>query len=999
MRRAQRATSTISTFQLLGAGALLLVVVVGMAVLFAPRKPPPPPASDIRYAERPAERQPPPPVLDDPPSTFAPRRERAADRAAESPPSAQPAPRVLLGTGAAHIVRGVVRDAATRAPLPGVRVAAMRVVDGNADGIRAAWERFAAEDAAIAEAGFNGMLESLHGDRESAMTDADGAFQFTFPERLDVPAIYRVEATPRGRLAAHAETDPLGPGAAEAFVELTVSEGARVRGRITEVGAATPAPGILVVLEQDTTRRAITDDEGRYEIGGLVQGEFGVFAELANTPYRAGRTLPYRKVLIQTPDQIIENIDFTVDPAGLVWGYVTDPEGNPVRGSDVLLVTSDSVFTQAITAALNQAPPIRGRSQEDGYYELAGVPLNREWRLYAASNSHAPQLADPFVLTPQFREARVDLFLFSGTTVQGQVVEPNGRPVPDAQVTCIPAYTSMLGNLNAAQAFRTAQSDADGTFEIRELPAGAYQILARKRGYKFSTMGDPVYPDGYSPIRGVRVVLHPVDAGSNSIYGTVTTAAGDPVSGAEIRVSGIGAQSFEEAVFNTTTDSRGAYRIDGVEAGAYGMTVRAEGYAARRLAGVRLNAPTDVVLVASGVVRGRVLVRETNRPPDPPEYSVAATRISADGSLDLFNPGAMDGGFRGNLTDPEGRFELYLPEGNYLLEGRAAGLVPGREQVAVSAGLVQDNVILYLSAAGGSISGRVVTSDGKSPQGAEVVAVEFTSVSEAMLMLASGGLPDDRTQRVGEDGAFSFSGLPAGEYLVLARHTGYANGVSDTIPLAERGNVEGIEVRLGAGGAIEGSVYRNGRPLADALIVVVGEGGTQSVSSDANGRYRVDGLAAGTYQVTVTPLGGMDLIGGTPQIQSTSLEVVEGQVTRHDFGDGSGTQVIGRCEPPPPGGLFALPGFAVLRPFGFPIAEFGEILDRPERLLRLQGQIASITPGSGDFTIEDVFPGEYQLDIFYPVPGQLGAFRYVHIETVTVTGEEDVRLDLGINTF
>jgi hypothetical protein len=897
------------------------------------------------------------------------------------------------------VIRGVVLDALTRAPLPGVRVEAGIKPFDDLVAIREAWEN----DPVMQRYQPDGVgeVDSMLAARETAsvITDAQGEFRVEIPRTHAHPFPYQVETTPAGRLTARVDTAPLGPEQPEAVVEVLVSDGAHVRGRITETGSSTPAVGVLVRLEQDSTKRAISDADGYYDLGGLLPGDYGVLAELSNTPYRSGKTLPYRKVAIRAPDQVIENVDFTVDPAGLVWGYVTTPEREPVQGSDVVLVTSESVFSQAITAALNQAPPIRGRSQEDGYYELTGVPLNREWRLYATSNAQAPQLVEPFLLTPQKREARVDIFLFPGTTVQGRVVEPSGAPVPDAQVTCIPAYTKMLSSLDTAQAFRGTQSDADGYFEIAELPAGSYQILGRKRGYKFSTMGDPVYPDGYSPIRGVQVVLHPIDAGSNSIFGTVSDAAGNPISGAAVEVRGVGAQSFEEASFSTTTDSRGAYRIDGVEAGAYGMTVGHEGYAPRRLAAVRLNAATDVVLIAAGVVRGRVLVRETNRPTDPIPYQVAAVRVTSDGGLD-FNPADRAAMGEGRtFNDPEGRFELYVPEGNYLMEARAAALVPGREAITVAAGQVTDDVVLYLSEAGGRISGRVVTSDGKSPQGAEVFAIEYTSMSEAMLMLASGGLPEDRVQRVGEDGQFTFEGLPAGEYVVVARHSGYANGISDPVALEERGNSEGVEVRLGAGGTIEGTVYQGGRAVADALIVVVGEGGTQSVSSLADGSYRIEGLAAGTYQVTMTPIGGGDLLGGVGQIQSVSLEVVEGRVTRHDFGDGSGTKVTGICTPPPPGGLFTLPGFAVLRPVGFPIAELGEILERPERLLRLQGQIASITPGVGDFTIDDVFPGEYQLDIFYPVSGQLGAFRYVHLESVTVSGEEDVQLEIGVNTF
>lgn len=980
MRRSQRSTSTFSTLQLALSGLGLLAIVIVGALLWAPRKPTAPPTSAIAYQPRPESRV-------EPPATPAPPAPEAAPApvvplpAPATPPQPAPAASGLR-------LQGTVQDAHSHEPLPGIRLQLTR--EARVDELQDLSAREAAAKAAQDEDAIKAVDEA-----RQAMTATTEAFSLEeghYEIAVPAPGNYHVATTTSGYVPFTSDTVTLDAQNPASTIDILLSTGARVRGRVTETTGSKPAPDIVIRLEQNGDQKTLTDAQGNYELGGLLPGEYGILAELSRTPYRTGKTLPYQKIKITDPNQTLENINFTVDPAGLVWGYVTTPDRSPVKGSEVVLCTSDSVFSQAISAAINQAPPIRDRSEEDGYYELTGVPLNEEWRLYATSNKSAPQLADPFLLTAQKREVRIDVFLFPGTLVQGRVVDPSGRPIADAMVNCVPSFTKLLSPLDTPQAFRNARSDADGYFEIPELPAGTYQIFGRKKGYKFSTVGDPIYPDGYSPISGFQVTLYPVEAGKNSVFGTVRTAAQQPISGAQVTLRGVGAESFDDVSQSTTSSGNGEFRIDDLEAGSYTATITAEGYAPRRM-GMRLNGPNDAVLIAAGVVRGRVLIRETNAP--PAQYEVAALRQDSEGrtTFSLTDIGEASGK---TFNDPEGRFELYLPEGAYQLEARAGGLTPGREDVVITSGEVTDNVTLFVAEAGGTISGRVVTSDGGSPQGAEVFALDYTSLAEAIALIAAGGLAENRKQIVGQDGAFTFENLPEGQYLIVARHTGYANGQSELIQLAAQGNEDGVEVRLGAGGAIEGYVRRRGQLVANALIVVVGEGGTKSTSTNNEGFYRVENLATGTYQVTMTPVGAGDL-SAINEIQSASVEVSEGTTTQHNFGDGTGATIDGVCDPPPPGGLIALPGFALLRPPGFPVAALGDILEGPESVLRLQGQLAAVSPGSGQFTIEDVFPGEYQLDIFYPVPGQLGSYRYVHAETVVVADESEIPLTVAVS--
>ncbi|MCP4641428.1 MAG: carboxypeptidase regulatory-like domain-containing protein, partial [bacterium] len=365
-----------------------------------------------------------------------------------------------------------------------------------------------------------------------------------------------------------------------------------------------------------------TDRNGDYTIQGLVPGEYEVMLNLRDAPYELTGGIPTRKVTVHTPTERVTGIDFVVEAAGLVWGYVLGDKRDPVRGSEVLLCSDQSIVNQALSAVTKQAPPVHDKSNDDGFYELMGVPLNQEWRVYALSEDWAPQLSDPFILTDRARSVRVDLYVLSGTDVYGRVVSSEGGGVPRADTFCIPSISKFFKPLDMPPAFREVRSEEDGSFVIHDLPAGDYQVLAQKDGFKFAARGRPIHPDGYSDIHHVEIVLIPVETGDYAIYGMVMDPWDNPIEGAHVTLFGGSAASMTAEGRETTTDAQGNYVFVGVDAGFYMLTCSAEGYATKNVSNVRLQEPTDIVLEPTSIIRGRVLVRETGMPPE--SYSVRA---------------------------------------------------------------------------------------------------------------------------------------------------------------------------------------------------------------------------------------------------------------------------------------------------------------------------------------------------------------------------------------
>ena len=981
MTRRHKSTSSVSTLQILFAVVALLVVLISIALMLAPKKPKAPPPSAMSYAERPKER-----------SVEAPREKRAV-QAPSTPKPATPEPPAPPEEpeeeAREFVMTGRVTDSRTRAPVYKARVRAQR--EWTAAEERGWQERNKAMIAARDGKELDALREEEKGLRLSAHTWTNEGGEFEI--RISQGGDYHIEVLRAGYLPGKAEVEGLGKNGTERVVNIALSVGAEILGRVTESGSSIGAKDLFIRLEpievdkgnyhlamyNRRENRCTTDDDGHYSLGGLVPGEYAVSVDVSQSPYKIGKVMPYQKVIISHPDQQVRGVDFEVDAAGVVWGYVVTPEGDPIDGAEVLLCTSDSVLSQALSAMVHRAPPAHDRSEADGYYELLGVPLNEEWRVYAMSKDHSPQLADPFLLTNSKRSVRIDIFLFGGTTVYGWVVDPQGGPIANADVLCIPGFTSLLSPMDNPQAFRDGRANEFGEFELKDLPAGSYQIFARQDGYKLSAMGEPVYPNGYTDITNVQIVLYPVDEGDHAIFGIVTDAAGAPLDGVHVRVEGFGTESLSNVNWETTTDGNGEFRIDGVELGMYGLIVDKPGYGHKTLTRVLLDKPNSIILEASAVVRGMVVVRDTGRPPEG-ACTVSAAPLPGLGGGAMSLARLMDDPSTRSVQTADGHFELYLAAGAYRLEAASGDLTPGRAEILLEPGQVLEGITLYLTRTGGTIEGRVTTADGKSPQGALVMLIEAESSAESMVMLAVGEGAGLQSTRVGADGHFMFTNLPSSTYNVIVQHEVYATAESGPVFLEPQGSVPGITVRLGAGGALEGYVYEAGQPVAGAIVMVIGSGTTETATTENNGHYYIEGLAGGTYQVVVSS-ASMSNITAVYGTRGDQVIIEDGRTTRHDFGAGVGVRLEGRCDPPP---ATLLGGRVLVRRPGPPLVSLGEMV----AITQLSGQSSGIDP-SGIFSLEDIEPGEWQLDIYYFEATPL-EIRYMHTELVVVTGEEDV---------
>jgi len=816
---------------------------------------------------------------------------------------------------------------------------------------------------------------------------------FFLPEAEEIPsqvsaAYERMPAEgparPRGEAPHAPEVAPQGAAeisstsaASVAQIESWTPTGeARVFGTVTRESTGEPLAGVEVALllrEGWLARSATTDAAGAYSFDELPGGVYrltsgGGAADVVQRTVRGA-------LIVGDEDE--RRVDFRVKLGGRVWGRITDAQGNPVKHATILVGTSESVFTQ-VTQAARQQRILAGRSDEHGDYVVSGVPFEREWRVWADKERFAPLLSPPFVLHPSRPHLRMDVTLLAGTTIHGQVVTAKGEPVENAELACFPRYGALLAPMSRARTARDARSEKDGTFKLEGLPAGDYQVMGFKEGYRFALKGKPVYPDGRSDIYGFKIVMESaLRQGSHSIQGRVVDAEGAPIPDAHVGLAAFGTQNFSFGGKETRSGEDGSFRFEGLAESAFMLVVKKAGFEQRMLEKVALDREQLVTLTPEASLRGRV--RFPGKAPS--QFTVRVLRVLP--SLEGEDPNAeASGGLLTRLaamgqgaafSDPKGEFELHgVPAGRLLLEARAAGLPPGRVVARVRPGTPTEGVVIELPAEGGKVQGRVATFAGVGVPEATVRLVELGDSSASGLLGFLGGqreLPEATTD---EEGNFLLEDLPSASFRLVVSHPEYAPTVLPMVQAAAGQPAARADVTLTGGGAI------SGRAPTGAMITVAGEGFSRLASSDEEGAFQFERVPAGTYLARAV-LTDQENPTRTPEILRLRVTVKESVASTLDFtAPPTGKTVRGQLQPPPEEGEV---GMAVLMLPSGPAPDPNDLI--------WQGQVGV---GEGEASRHTVGEALLQPDgtyVLQNVPkGRYVLYLYVNSVMRSLTGDQ-----------
>lgn len=657
----------------------------------------------------------------------------------------------------------------------------------------------------------------------------------------------------------------------EAFVIEIAGGDASVAGTVTDA-AGTPVAGGLVVLQVATGRaeategpspqvvvRATSGPDGRYTVAGLPAGR------IARVEAVASGFLPYARHAANAGFEPIavaggqtSTHDIVLNRGGTVLGVVRAAgSGTPIPDATVALHRR-----QASSGPSAPSPPAV-TTDADGRYRIEHVPRGTYVALASAEGYYLPQIegarrngmgfdvgrggggapaALTVVMTAEGKEVARDLELGRGFTVEGTVVDTDGRAVGGAEVrargTGLAQFAWSWG-IGGRQEQALATSGADGRFTVRGLaPRDAWTLYARKEGFA------GVYAQPFP----LSAEATPKDLHLELVKGAILRGRVDGLAAAELANAQVGfwgqGQELAFQSFNNKVKPDGTFEITSVPPGDWTLNVWASG---------RQGAQKSVSGITAGEIReGIVLalaagVDVTGRITDPDGQPVA--------NLSLMLDPMGRGGWSSTSTDNDGRFHfrnvskggaqvvVWGPHGTQLRLGK-------RFQ-APAIGLE----LTYARPASHRIRGEVQATDG-TPIAVVNVRVTAANGANRSGLMPAPGVPGQGS-REAINGTFELTVRGEGPWTIIAMNAraedGSALNLRDARHVVKDPDARVI-VRMAPGTRVAGRVLdEQGKGVPGVSV----SAGSRAVKTGKDGRFTIEGLADADVVVQVAPPTGL----------------------------------------------------------------------------------------------------------------------------------------------
>ncbi len=483
--------------------------------------------------------------------------------------------------------------------------------------------------------------------------------------------------------------------------------------------------------------------------------------------------------------------------SGVIRGRITSRDtGKPLRRAQISL-TADALLPPA---------PITATTSTDGRYELRGVPPGRytlrvERSGYLAltyGQRHPGEQARPLEIADKELVEKVDFALSRMGVISGRVLDDLGEPIAGVTIWVLQARYVQGRPLVATGV--NVRTDITGRYRLHSLVPGDYGVIATARE-TWPHDSDPKQVFGYAPTffpgtststQAQRVKLGAgqqasgidfslVAGRASRLSGVATDVSGQPLDGATVSMMyEIGGPTMlmgsEVVAASTKATGGGVWTFSNVPPGEYRLSVRTaarpnqpvqEGQLAIKVAGADLEG-VSIVAGAGGTVRGEVVTDDGSplpagfdrmqvRPPFNPNGRMMTSvlhpdngRVRSDGAFEvqgvlsetMLSIGPLTGDWTLKAIEVDGRDVADLP-------------------LPVEHGRTLSGVRVVLTSRPTIIRGALRDEKQNPAEGTVLAFADDTAKWRE-------GSRAIRTTRLDQRGGFTFKGLPAGDYLLVA---------------------------------------------------------------------------------------------------------------------------------------------------------------------------------------------------------------------------------------
>lgn len=496
----------------------------------------------------------------------------------------------------------------------------------------------------------------------------------------------------------------------------TASNEALLRGRVFDArdGAALPRARIVVTAGDRHVAPVFTDDRGRFVV---------------EVPAASARDLRISKAGYATavigllPGDARQEREIALARGAAIEGRVLNTAGAPVVAVTV------GARREAADGRGGDTPPLVTETDDRGAFRFGGLPAGR----YVVR-----------VLQVDLPSAPVDL--------QNETFRQRIAALVDSAFAAPDDMVSFSVNVDPGD------------------EAGGHDLIVEARS---------------QPCAAPPAARPPDAASTAAIRGRITAVGGDPLACASVRLSRPGAPARAAA-----TDAAGRYTIENLAAGAYTLDASLAGYVPLQYGQQRARESGTTITLRDGewldridvtLPRGSVIVGTIVDDHGEPMAGVSVRALELR-SLEGRTAAATARGVSVRQTDDRGRYRLYgLLPGTYLVTasvdaeissadgpsayGFAPVYYPGTTDVSGAAPMAIDieqevNAdLVFVSMPTARITGFAVDGAGNPIRGGVLLSVSHRSGATML---------EPRQAPIGTDGAFTFSNVPYGDYVVQA---------------------------------------------------------------------------------------------------------------------------------------------------------------------------------------------------------------------------------------